>query len=68
MSNNTIRISSEAALRETMELADYYKNRNLILAEKLVELGKELEQAKAELETLRPPLEGEALPAPVEVH
>lgn len=67
MSNN-VPISAEAALRETMELAAFYRNRNLLLAEELAVLNKELAQVKAELEALRPPLEGDVLPAPEEVH
>ena len=46
---NTIKISSEAALRETMELAEFYRNRNLILAEEVKVLREENEALKAQL-------------------
>lgn len=53
MSTNTVRISPEAALRETMELAEFYRNRNLILAEQLAAASRELEVVRAELEAVK---------------
>lgn len=58
--SNAVPISPEAALRETMQLADFYRNRNLILAEELVTLNRELAQVKAELEASRPPADADA--------
>ena len=51
--STTVRISSEAALRETLALADYYRNRNLILAEQLAMIDEERDALTAEVEALK---------------
>ncbi len=46
MPGNLVQISAEAALRETAELAEYFRNRNLILAHQLDATRRELEALK----------------------
>jgi hypothetical protein len=53
--SNTVPISLSVALREATELADYHRNRALILGERLEQAYQRIEALEKEVASLTPP-------------